>query len=248
MRDAHGARERIVWAAGMAAVYALGSFLWSLLGFTSPVAPTHFHEYSLSALATEIGGHLLFGLAAAALSLDARLIMLAGAESILIDVDHILPALNYPVEARLAHSVLFAFLIAVVLSFAGKGTGRLDRGVFFVTLSAVSAHLSYDVFAGNALFPILAPLSMGYVSFPYYLWPMLEFLAFVLSVVSWFPRTGRALALRWLHRSARIVFSIGHPAPDSSSFVRVQVEKVALRSASLHGIKLQSAGMRSGAE
>ena len=91
----------------------------------------------------------------ASVTLDSSLILLAGAESILIDADHLLSALDFAVEGRLAHSASFAIAAALV-----------NKMVFLVTLAAVSTHLGYDVFAGNGLFPLLAPFTTTSYSFP----------------------------------------------------------------------------------
>jgi len=58
------------------------------------------------------GGHVLFGAVAALPSLDSGLVMLASGESLLIDSVHLLAALGYPVEGRLAHSTFFALAAA----------------------------------------------------------------------------------------------------------------------------------------
>ena len=173
-----------LWAAGLAFVYAALSFLWSGLGFLSPVPPVHFHEYAFPALVTEVGGHVLFGVLAALPTLDPGLVLLAGGESVLIDSDHLLAALGYPVEGRLAHSVFFALFAAAVLGYLAAKSGRRRRGVSFVTLSSVAAHLSYDVFAGNGFFYIVAPLSFASFLFPPWTWLPLLAVGLGLSFVA----------------------------------------------------------------
>ncbi|MDE1858198.1 MAG: hypothetical protein KGI26_03915 [Thaumarchaeota archaeon] len=162
--------ETFLWAVGLASIYAVLSFLWSALGFLSPVPPIHLHEYAFPALVTEVGGHVLFGLLAALPTMDMGLVLLAGGESVLIDSDHLLAALGYPVEGRLAHSAFFALFAALALAYLARRSGRRGRGVFFVTLSSVAAHLSYDVFAGNGFFYIAAPLSFASYEFPLWTW------------------------------------------------------------------------------
>jgi hypothetical protein len=164
------------------------SFAWSTIGFAHPVPPVHYHEYALSGLLTEVSGHILFGLAAVLVTRDIGLAMLAGGESILIDVDHLLPALGYPVEGRLAHSVFFALVAAGVLAYVSRRGGRPNRGVFAVTLSAFGAHLSYDVFAGNGVFFLAAPLSFSSFNLPLWTWLPLEVAAFITAAFSVLPR------------------------------------------------------------
>lgn len=172
-----------LWAAGLAAVYAAMSFLWSVLGFASPVPPVHLHEYAFPALVTEVGGHILFGVVAAAPTMDAGLVLLAAGESVLIDSDHLLAALGYPVEGRLAHSVFFALFAAGVLAYLAMKSGRRPRGVFLVTLSSVAAHFSYDVFAGNGVFYLFSPASFAAYDFPYWTWLPLVAVAVLLNAL-----------------------------------------------------------------
>jgi hypothetical protein len=183
----------IVWASRLAIIYSAIAFLWSFIGFTSPSTPVHLHEYSLPLFAREVGGHVVFGVVAALVTLNPSLIALAGAESILIDSDHILAALNFPVIGRTAHSFSFAFDSALLLSYLARGERRLNRGVFFVTLSAIASHLSYDVFAGNGLFPLLTPFTFTSYNFPYWWWPGFELSAVLLSLLCVLPRPFRFL-------------------------------------------------------
>lgn len=175
---------RFLWAVSLSSTYAVTSFLWSTLGFASPVPPVHFHEYAFPALAREVGGHILFGTIAALPTMDYGLILLAGGESILIDSDHLLAALGYPVEGRLAHSLFFALAAAGILAYLSMKSGGSPRGVFFVTLSSVAAHLGYDVFAGGGLFYILSPLSFTSYDFPFWTWIPLIILGELLSVAA----------------------------------------------------------------
>ncbi|MDG6902648.1 MAG: hypothetical protein JRM80_11920 [Nitrososphaerota archaeon] len=176
------------WLATLGVAFGGAALAWSLFGLLTPVAPTHFHEYSLGAFLTEVGGHLAWGIAAGVFTLDPALALLVAGESVLIDSDHLLSALNLPLEPRVAHSVFFAVSAALFLAYVGRRAGRVDRGIFFATLGAVAGHLSYDVFAGYALFPVLSPLSNAYFSFPYSSWVLLEAMAAALCALSWLPR------------------------------------------------------------
>jgi hypothetical protein len=191
-----GFGRTFLWAVSLAAIYSASSFLWSAIGFLHPVPPAHLHEYALPALATEVGGHVLFGVAAALPSLDYGLVLLAGGESVLIDSDHLLAALGYPVEGRLAHSVFFALAAACVIGYASSKGGGPGRGAFFVTLSSVAAHLSFDVFAGNGLFDVLSPVSFAAFDFPYWTWPLLMAAALSMAAAAGAGRL-RALPARF---------------------------------------------------
>jgi len=114
-----------LWASGLAFVYAALAFVWSAFGFLTPTTPVHFHEYAFPAVVTEVGGHVLFGAVAALPSLDIGLVMLASGESLLIDWDHLLAALGYSVEGRLAHSIFFALAAAALLAYLSmRSMGR----------------------------------------------------------------------------------------------------------------------------
>jgi len=160
--------------AWLSAAFALLAFAWSVIGLMSPTTPTPLHEYSAFGALREVGGHILFGVVAGVATWDSRLAILCGAESILIDSDHILPALNLPLEPRLAHSISFVIVAPLVLSYLARRRKGPDPRVLLVTLAAISAHLSFDVFAGNGLVPLFAPFSPVYYSVPYDAWPVLE--------------------------------------------------------------------------
>ncbi|MDG6969679.1 MAG: hypothetical protein JRN54_01025 [Nitrososphaerota archaeon] len=121
-------REKFLWVVALASAYAALSFLWSAMGFASPVTPAPLGEYSSAQIVREIGGHLLFGVLAALPTMDAWLVLLSAGESILIDVDHILGALGFHVAGRLAHSVFFALAAAALLACLSARIGRQGRG------------------------------------------------------------------------------------------------------------------------
>ena len=181
LKDAEMLFRALRSALPLAVVYAALALAWSLFGFLSPVAPPpHYHEYSLGQLVQEVGGHILFGAVAALPTLDPALIMLCGAESILIDADHLLPAFNVPVEPRIAHSISFALVVGLLTARAAREGGK-GRGVLGVAWAALAAHMSFDVFAGDGFFPLLAPFTLADFPFPFYSWPLLEAMAIGLS-------------------------------------------------------------------
>ena len=68
--------------------------------------------------------------------------------------------------------------------FEAAKRGGQGRGVFFVTLSSVAAHLSYDVFAGNGFFYIIAPISFASFEAPFWVWPLLLALGLLVSYLA----------------------------------------------------------------
>ncbi len=181
-----------------AAAFAATSFLWSVMAFVVPQRVGYPVEYSGVLLAIEIGGHILFGLAAGLASFDLGLAVLCGAESILIDTDHILSIVVAPVLDRTAHSVFFLVVASLFLARLTKGRKPLNAGVLGVTISAVLAHLSFDIFTGYGSFPILFPFNYQVFAFPYPYWLLLEVLA---VVIAW----DAGIILR---RSTRNIFSV----------------------------------------
>jgi hypothetical protein len=166
-------RIGLVQVASLALLYTVLSFLWSLTGFISPTSAVRFHEYTLPSLAVEILGHISFGIFAGLATRRVGLTLLCGAEAILIDVDHLLSALNLPVAARLSHSIPFALVIsAVFLAFPQHVVRK--RTLALVTVASILSHLSYDILAGNGQFPLLAPFSFQFYDLPYFYWPILE--------------------------------------------------------------------------
>ncbi len=156
------------------AIYLLAALLWSLFGLLSPTTPLHYREYSLTLLAIEVMGHLAFGFLAGVFTFDPALALVCTGESLLIDADHFASALNFPVLPRLAHSVFFALVTGLIISYALRRGKRPDFRFLLVTVSAVLSHLSYDVLAGSGQFPILSPFYLGSFSFPYLSWTLLQ--------------------------------------------------------------------------
>jgi len=197
--------KALPWVIRVALVFGATAFGWSLLGFLSPITPQHFHEYTPVLLAWEVGGHVLFGLVAAAPTLDPSLALLCGAESIAIDSDHILAALDLPVEGRLAHSVSFALVAPILLSYLTRGSRGSSRGVPLVTLSAIADHMSFDVFAGNGVVPLLSPFSLAYFDLPYWTWVPLEALAvFLAAIIRLRGRSSEAAQVQLIPKDALV--------------------------------------------
>ncbi len=156
-------------------VYALLALLWSVFGLASPVEMIRHYEYQPLDFLLEATFHPLFGVLAVALTLNPTLIILCALETVLIDVDHLLNLVNYPTHATPAHSLVFALIAALVLGYAAKGKQKINAGVFYVTLSAVMAHIGYDIFASQGgSFPIFSPLSFTNIPFPSVTWIIFE--------------------------------------------------------------------------
>ena len=165
-------------------VYCATSFAYSFVAFVSREPVIHFHEYSSSSLMLEIGGHIGFGMIAAFPLLDMELILLSGILAILIDVDHVLTALNLATNGRPSHSFMFipiAFLMLVCVGRKIRLTNRRSVEVAALAGVAFLAHIAYDIFAAyvifagrGASFPLFTPFSFTLISFPYWAWVVFE--------------------------------------------------------------------------
>ncbi len=167
------------------------SFAYSFVGFLSPQPPNPLYQYGRSFLDTlvEVGGHFLFGIAAALPLIQWELVLAGGMFAVLIDADHILSELGLPVGGygRPDHSFLYVLLSAVLFYFIGKKAGLGGHQVALVVIVAVLSHLSYDIFNSSgvgASFPILIPLHFGLIPFPYWSWPVFEITALLLASIT----------------------------------------------------------------
>ena len=116
--------------------------------------------------------------------------LLTGSLAVLIDSDHILAALNFPVIGRPDHSILYAAVSLIALVLLGRKLGLAKQTIVklaFVAPIAVMSHIAYDVFAASGpTFPLLVPLEVGEIFIPYYFWYVLEGAALLISLVGCF--------------------------------------------------------------
>jgi len=171
----------------IAGFYAVLSYLYSFIGFLYYQPGSHYHEYTLGKLVIEIGGHYLFGFVATILLFDLGIALLTGALAVLIDVDHLLSALNFNVSGRPDHSLLFLFVSAAFIFYFSvrlRISKALIAKLLFVGPITLLAHLSYDVFASSngTTFQLLIPFSYGEYFFANDTWLYLELGAIALSV------------------------------------------------------------------
>jgi len=181
-----GAAKSLTRIAFLASAYLALAFAFSFVGFVAQQPTVHFHEYSFPQAVEEVGGHFLFGAAAAAPFLSLPKSVLSGALAIAIDADHILGSLNLSVSSRPDHSLSFA-VFATLLMWAIAS--RLDRndsvgsplGVAVLVPVSMLSHVSYDIFAAylvfsnvGSSFPMFAPLSFSLIAFPFWAFAPLE--------------------------------------------------------------------------
>ena len=116
---------------------------------------------SASYSAHQILVHVVTGFAAGAVSLDPAVALIGAGVGPLVDLDHLGFFAGLPVEARVAHSLLFVALLVVVewrTRFWAKGT----RNFFLFIALEYSVHFA----VAPPGFPLLAPLSATIFYFP----------------------------------------------------------------------------------
>jgi hypothetical protein len=177
-------------------VFGALAFLYSFFGLVQNVGNTYdfqFHFFQVPPV-QEIGGHFLFGYAAALLSRNVKIGVMAGLMALTIDFDHLLSAVGLGNVTRLAHSIPFAIMSCILMgvfasSFKRSSTTRAapsyskeiryskDQNSVFtdkifsqfliITLIAFLSHIAFDVFVDvQARFPLFAPFSFNEFMIP----------------------------------------------------------------------------------
>ena len=129
-------------------------------------------------------GHIFFGMIAGVLSLRLNYVFLTGAFALLIDADHLLQFFNVEMIARMAHSIPFAVIIAVVMLYV---FGKKDYRLAVISFSAILSHIAFDVWLGGQIFPnstsefpLFSPFTIETIKFQGFDWLYLEILAIVI--------------------------------------------------------------------
>lgn len=125
----------------------------------------------------EVGGHLIWGLAAGAVTLSARYVILTGLFAVLIDSDHVIGLTHTDALVRMSHSISFGIISVIVLMVL---FGKKDYRLGAAAIAGLFAHLSFDTFAGDdEKFPIFTPLYNHQISFPSQDWIYFEIIAII---------------------------------------------------------------------
>ena len=167
-------------------IFSILSFGFSLTGFFFPDdsyiigSPFLISNPSLE----HILGHVFFGMIAGVLSLRLNYVFLTGAFALLIDADHLLQLFNVEMIARMAHSIPFAVIIAVVMLYV---FGKKDYRLAVISFSAILSHIAFDVWLGGQIFPnstsefpLFSPFTIETIKFQGFDWLYLEILAIVI--------------------------------------------------------------------
>ena len=165
------------------AIFSVLSFGFSLTGFLFPDDSYIIGDPLIVSNPTleHIFGHIFFGMIAGAISLSLKYVFMGGAFALLVDADHLLQFLNVEMIGRMAHSVPFAIIIAVILLYV---FGKKDYRLAAISFSAILSHIAFDIwFVGQIFpgstggFPLFSPFTVEIIKFQGLDWLYLEILA-----------------------------------------------------------------------
>ena len=178
--------EQIKFFIKSCVVFSVLSFGFSLTGFLFPDDSYIIGSPLIVSSPTleHIFGHVAFGIIAGAISLSLRYVFLSGALALLVDADHLLQFLDVEMISRMAHSLPFAIIIAVIMLYV---FGKKDYRLAAISFSAIISHIAFDTwFVGQIHpgstggFPLFSPLTLEIIKFQGLDWLYLEILAVVI--------------------------------------------------------------------
>jgi len=125
----------------------------------------------------EIMGHLIWGLAAGAVTLRIKYALVGGSLAVLIDSDHLIHLLQIEGIPRMSHSILFAIISMIILMAV---FGKRDYILGAIVATSVLTHISFDIFTDETGFPLFTPFLNKILSFPTMDWIFFEILAIII--------------------------------------------------------------------
>lgn len=172
-------------------LYGVMAFAFSIIGLFLPDRFIVGNPLEVSGVSIEhILGHVGFGLVVGIVTFSIRYMAVAGLFPLALDADHLIQFLDIEMIPRMAHSVVFGLISAVVFFVV---FGKRDLRLAAIAFSAVLAHMAFDVFlSGTTGFPVFAPFSSDMVVFDGIQWIILEILAGII--------VGIACMQKWLER------------------------------------------------
>jgi len=134
-----------------------------------------------------LAGHIMLGLIVGVVTLKFRYIILTGFFAILVDADNLLRILGLEETFRMAHSIPFGILSAVVMMLV---FGRKDWRLGAISFGAILAHISFDIMSGRSgSFRIFSPFYNENIYFQEFYWIVFLLAGFVLvGTVTFFTR------------------------------------------------------------
>jgi len=114
-------------------------------------------------------------------SFKFKYFVIAGLFPIILDADHVLSIFDIEILPRMAHSLLFGAFAAIIMTAVFR---RSDVLLIMISLSAVFAHMSFDIFRANSFgFPIFAPFNNNVFAFNHHDWIAFEIIAISLVAI-----------------------------------------------------------------
>ena len=178
--------EQIKFFVKSCVIFSVLSFGFSLTGFLFPDDSYIIGSPLIVSSPTleHIFGHLAFGIIAGAISLSLRYVFLSGALALLVDADHLLQFLDVEMISRMAHSLPFAIIIAVIMLYV---FGKKDYRLAAISFSAILSHIAFDTWLAGQVhpdstsgFPLFSPLTLEIFQLRGLDWLYLEILAVVI--------------------------------------------------------------------
>ena len=178
--------EQIKFFIKSCVIFSVLSFGFSLTGFLFPDDSYIIGNPLIVSSPTleHIFGHVAFGIIAGAISLSLRYVFLSGALALLVDADHLLQFLDVEMISRMAHSLPFAIIIAVIMLYV---FGKKDYRLAAISFSAIISHIAFDTWLAGQIhpgstggFPLFSPITLEIIRFQGLDWLYLEILAVVI--------------------------------------------------------------------
>ena len=163
-------------------VYGAIAFGFSMIGLILPNSFVVGNPLEVSGISFEhVFGHIMWGLVAGIASFSFRYAILSGLFPIILDFDHLLQFFEVEMIPRMAHSITFGILAIVIMMFI---FGRKDLRLGAISICAVFAHMSFDIFLGGTTeFPIFVPFTSENIAFTGVDWILFEFISIVIIFV-----------------------------------------------------------------
>ncbi|HEX5458019.1 MAG TPA: metal-dependent hydrolase [Candidatus Nitrosotalea sp.] len=177
-------RKDIFFVIGVSVAYCSLSAGFSLVSIVLPDKMTMVNPIEYGSLnIKEIGGHFIWGVVAALVTLRLRYILLGGLLAVLIDSDHLVGLLHIEGIPRMSHSITFSIIATVVLMLVFS---RKDYRLGTIVGTSVLTHISYDIFDGPYGFPVLTPFVNTIIQLPRIDWLVFEIAAIAIIGLSSF--------------------------------------------------------------
>ena len=140
--------------------------LWCFIHPGKPgieITPSPLSGYGATSAFAEVLVNAAAGALVGAFSMNLRLAVLSSAFAVLIDVDHLVWYLGFPVPGRPNHSFAFAVVAALILGALFKNGNAFNRRLAGIVMGSFFAHLAVDLFQRDAL-PLFMPFTPERIS------------------------------------------------------------------------------------